>query len=426
MKRYLTALLAMIGLLAGSADLALASQTSFKDITSYADGERFRIVLAFDKQPKPIVKYYDKSIQIDVPGGLVTPSRRSFDVNHAGVKEINFYQISPSLLRIRVFPSGSVNDLKNAFSTEIDGEKMVLALGPKSVPASETLTPVPVKASIPPSPSEEPKTATISENASPAPETVATGEPEVPSATDEVSLSIDEDKDLLAKLHGALEEIKNADTRGKAPADRTMAKPVSLLNGGDAQALPPAPSASEAFMKIGSALFIVLSLIFVIAYGAKKYLGAAEGAFGAKRQLKVLSNHFIGVKKNVTIVEVGGEILVLGVTNNSINLLARYTDPDKIESIRMTHRLPDKPLGVFKKLPIASWFAGRKTAPAAKPVNPAFARQMASYAETMEQAKSPATDGPEDNGITTRKDELVNNVAKSIGRKFRSVEEAAG
>lgn len=427
MKRYLAVLLATMGFLTATADRAQAAQTTFKDITSYASGEQFRIVLAFDRQPKPVVKYYEKSIQIDVPNGHVRPGRRSFDVNHAGVKEINFYQISPDLLRIRVFPTAGVEELKSSFSTELTDEKLVLALGPKAanmVAPSEILTPAtPEVSKNTVIGGDEAAIPAAEKSAEPvaSPESVPVAAAEEGKGGDAVSRTLDEDKDLLAKLHNALEDIKNSDAAAKDGGGKSAATPVSFLKAPESQSLPQAPSMGEAVVKIGSALLIVLALIFIIAYGAKKYLGAMEGGFGAKRQLKVLSNHFIGVKKNVTIVEVAGEILVLGVTNNNISLLARYTDPEKIEGIRHAHRLPDKPMGMFKKLPLAAWLEKRKT-PAPKKVNPAFARQMASYAETAEFSKPSAAAETEDNGITTRKDELVSNIARSIGQKFRTME----
>lgn len=416
MKKIIVVMTFLAGLLMGTIPEAAASPVVFKDITSFTAGDQFRVALAFDASPKTIVKYYEKSIQIDVPGGFVKPAQRQFSVNHAGIKEINLYQISPSLLRIRIFPLESVAALKKSFSLEANGEKLVFAVGPKGAPMPETLTAAPVEASknqalneiAPVNDGKAPEADVASAAASSAGDNV-TAENAAPMTA--------EDAELIARLQSTLNQLKTESDPGKEKTDGRVIK-AGMLSTPDKPTLPEAPSLGEAFVKIGSALAVVLALILVISFAAKKYLGALEGGFGGKKQLKVLSSHFIGVKKNVTIIEVGGEVLVLGVTNHNINLLARYSEPEKIEEIKFAHRLPDKPMGVFKKLPFMGWLENRRSAK--KPVNPAFARQIASYEETM---KTTSRGGEaEGNGIQTRKDEMVSDVARSIAGKLRTLQ----
>lgn len=409
----------LAGLLMGTIPEAAAAPVAFKDITSFTAGDQFRVALAFDASPKTIVKYYEKSIQVDVPGGYVKPAQRQFSVNHAGIKEIDLYQISPSLLRIRIFPQESVAALKKSFSLEANGEKLVFAIGPKEVPVLGTLTAAPAEAS---------KNQAVNEiaptNDGKAPEAgvaqaaAASAREEVPAENTAPPVSA-EDAELIAHLQSTLNQLKaDSDPSKDKEKNNGGVKEAGMLSTMEKPSLPQAPSLGEAFVKIGSALAVVLALILVISFAAKKYLGALEGGFGGKKQLKVLSSHFIGVKKNVTIIEVGGEVLVLGVTNNNINLLARYSEPEKIEEIKFAHRLPNKPMGVFKKLPFMGWFENRRNAK--KPVNPAFARQIASYEETLKTTSKGAE--AEGNGIQTRKDEMVSDVARSIAGKLRTLQ----
>lgn len=55
---------------------------------------------------------------------------------------------------------------------------------------------------------------------------------------------------------------------------------------------------------------------------------------GAKIPVKVLSTSYLGQKKNITLVDVAGEVLVLGVTPSSINLLTKVEDLDSLERLR--------------------------------------------------------------------------------------------
>ena len=412
-------LLAMVAILSGRAEAAV---NSFKDITSYTSGEEFRIVMAFSGTPKPIVKYYEKSIQIDIADAHVSPAKRVFDVNHVGIKSINVYQANPNLLRIRIFPSEGIKELKESFSSSVNHEKLVFSVGPKGaalLPVTEKLTP-----------QEESASKTAASNPSAMPETPKAAI-ETPVMAEEAAKTEEKtepamgeapgDDKILANIQKSLDEIKKEDvkTDGQAVSAPKIQQAGMLGSPEPSQV----PGMGEAFIKIGSALMIVLALILAISYGAKKFLGVAEGGLGTKKQMKILSSHFIGVKKNVTIIEVAGEVLVLGVTNNNVNLLARYTDPEKIELIKMTHRLPDRPMGVFKKLPMFGWM--KKKQPVQRPVNPMFARQVASYAENMKEAADAKEVKEKKPEIETRKDEMVSSVARSIADRLRTMEEAA-
>jgi flagellar biogenesis protein FliO len=50
--------------------------------------------------------------------------------------------------------------------------------------------------------------------------------------------------------------------------------------------------------------------------------------------VNVLGSGFLGPKKNIVLVEVAGEVLVLGMSQDNISLLTNITDPEKIEEIK--------------------------------------------------------------------------------------------
>ncbi len=188
-----------------------------------------------------------------------------------------------------------------------------------------------------------------------------------------------------------------------------------FLNYSDPE-VPALPSFGKSLVKIGGALAVVLAMVLLLAFTAKKYLSGMETAMGAKKQLKVLSNHFIGVKKSVTLVELAGEVLVLGVTSDNINLLARYDDPEKIERIKFTHRLPDRPMGIFKRLPIFSRASGKRDGK-----NPAFAKQVEASARAMNEM--------EDKKAAERKsakETLISEAVYSIASRLRALENTTG
>jgi len=50
--------------------------------------------------------------------------------------------------------------------------------------------------------------------------------------------------------------------------------------------------------------------------------------------VKVISSTYIGVKKNISLVEVPGAVLVLGISGEAISLLSKIEDPEILEAIR--------------------------------------------------------------------------------------------
>ena len=60
-------------------------------------------------------------------------------------------------------------------------------------------------------------------------------------------------------------------------------------------------------------------------------------AFGGGNLVQVLSTSFLAPKKNIALVEVAGEILVLGVSDQNISLLTSIREPRRIEEIKSAH-----------------------------------------------------------------------------------------
>jgi flagellar protein FliO/FliZ len=92
------------------------------------------------------------------------------------------------------------------------------------------------------------------------------------------------------------------------------------------------PELTGAVLKMALALLLVLAILWAVQRWARRNL--ANGPAGIKRRLvRVLGNHYLGVKKSITIVQVPGSILVLGIGAEQISLLSRIDDPQAIARI---------------------------------------------------------------------------------------------
>lgn len=72
----------------------------------------------------------------------------------------------------------------------------------------------------------------------------------------------------------------------------------------------------------GERIALLIGLLAVIAGGAF-YVAKRVGRPGqnSQTQIKVLTQHYLGPKKSLAIVRVAGESILIGVTDNSINLI---------------------------------------------------------------------------------------------------------
>ncbi len=102
-------------------------------------------------------------------------------------------------------------------------------------------------------------------------------------------------------------------------------------------------------LKMLFALGAVLAILLFVYYFAKKIMNTGKLHYKDKL-IRVLACNYIGVKKNISIVEVAGSILVLGITNDNIRLLTKIEDKEMIEKL-FAGDASDKPAsGIFNKI----------------------------------------------------------------------------
>jgi len=353
-----------------------ANLNRFKNLTAYSVSGDFRLVFAFEGKPKEKVRFLEKSVEIVFSDATVSPAEKIYEINRAGISGVTVYQSDPQTVRINIKSGGDMKEFRKRLSLKRqDGKFIVNVAAPPPAAAPKQIAEKNLKK---PAQTEKPVTG----------------------------------KNVVEELTASLSNIGRSSTPQDEKPDETI---DGFLNY-EKPSVSQLPSFGESMVKVGGALAIVLALALFLALGARKYLLGGAGGVGIKRQVQVLSNHFIGVKKSVTLVEIGGEILALGVTNENINLLARYDAPEKIERIMLNHRLPDKPMGIFKKLPFINRVSGRK-----KPAQSDFSRKIENYAKSLEE-----NDSQKNSKKQPTKEELLSNAAKVITSRLRAMENKPG
>jgi flagellar protein FliO/FliZ len=291
--------------------------------------------------------FYPKSIQIDLPNAYTVPAKREF---HPGGSVTNAMaaQLSADKVRTRLFISSDPRAFSSAWKVKRDGATVTLTLEKKS---GATIAPVKDTAVTPAKPLA---IEASQETASPRQETVS-------------SKSLEQDAgDLLAKT-----EKESAGNRAKAaPPVKTEkaepAPPQSALGKGlgllakpayaaeapkavepekpqakkliayEEPKAPEAPSLTAMTGRMIGALALVVSLVLALAWVAQKYMGKFNTAFGNGGLVKVLTTSSIGIKKQISVVDVAGEIIVLGISGDNITML---TTIDNVESADRLRRM---------------------------------------------------------------------------------------
>ena len=85
------------------------------------------------------------------------------------------------------------------------------------------------------------------------------------------------------------------------------------------------PDLLSTVLKMITALVIVLGGLFIVFYFLRRILKREVGG-SSEKLIRVLASSYIGVKKNISLIEVPGSILVLGVTSDNICLLTKIED----------------------------------------------------------------------------------------------------
>lgn len=92
------------------------------------------------------------------------------------------------------------------------------------------------------------------------------------------------------------------------------------------------PDLISTSLRMLAALAIVMAALIILFYFVKRRFSADNGR-SKGNLIRVIANTYIGVKKNISLVEIPGAILVVGVTNDRISLLSKIEDKEILENL---------------------------------------------------------------------------------------------
>ncbi len=97
-----------------------------------------------------------------------------------------------------------------------------------------------------------------------------------------------------------------------------------------------APDPISTILQMLTALAVVVGALLVAFYVVKRFLKKDTGGSG-NPLIRVIASQYVGIKKNIALVEVPGAVLVLGISNDRINLLTKIEDQTVLDGIKTNH-----------------------------------------------------------------------------------------
>ena len=322
------------------AKVNLSNMNRLENVETKFTEDELTIKLYFKKPlvhlRKPI--FFEKSIQVDFPLAYSQPAKQFLKTGDSQISQIYVSQFNSRTMRVRfILGKNEEGDYKNKFHMERDGDSLIVR-----VERDETDILGQLLARTTEKINEKRQTNKLNKfndiNIEEKREVksqpiLSDAKKTTPSNSDD--LKLDSTKKIKTASYNKRPKWKTAMNRtGESsssikktsfglhrPDDKKNSEPVSLLSSG---------------LRMVTTLSLVLGLIFLLFFGFKKYV-LKNTAFGGGKLVQVLSTNFLAPKKNIALVEVAGEILVLGVSDQSISLLTSIREPDRIEEIKNAH-----------------------------------------------------------------------------------------
>ena len=331
-----------------------------KNVYTSKVGDGFIVRLEFEKPvgdyKEPV--FFDKSVQIDFPLAFIKPAKKYFPADSFSTTKVFAAQFDAETLRIRFLKKDKSDDLRGRFHLARQGRFMIVRLdqvGPVFNPNSVTI----VKSREPDNDDlmTEDELAVFLARASAKiraqkkKKALATTKlkgistPVQTRNTEKVE-KVPDNKVTRAGMgvEPIVDRIKNAARKNskseketvtqKSKNDRSSVKRNLGFSLKDSRPIGKPIELVPSSLKMLSMLVLVLGIMFLLFFGFKKYVLKNTMFGGGEKLVNVLGSGFLGPKKNIVLVEVAGEVLVLGMSQDNISLLTNITDPEKIEEIK--------------------------------------------------------------------------------------------
>jgi flagellar biosynthetic protein FliO len=87
-------------------------------------------------------------------------------------------------------------------------------------------------------------------------------------------------------------------------------------------------------LKMISALAVVLGVMLACLWAARKFMNNKGAGVDDGQMIRVLSTRYLGPKSSILLLDVLGNVIVVGVSGSQITMLTTITDEESLERLR--------------------------------------------------------------------------------------------
>ncbi len=254
-------------------------------------------------------EFFRDIIQVSIKDGSVYPAKIT-PVNNSEITKVFAYQYTPNLIRARFSVSGEAESYQDRVSVDVVGNRIQLKIKPKA-----GATPVGAPANVSVSKADLSKEVARTEGEKSLLNQIILGAPKTPEAP---VTKKDLKKDSLSLTQSA------ATTSLTGPKSSALSQFARLFVWGS--------------LLVG---FMVGAFLFFKKTKNKKGLpprgmiGKFIQKFSGQKKSKgpsieVIANHYLGPKKSIAVVKIKDKTLILGITDESINLITQMNELDPL------------------------------------------------------------------------------------------------
>ena len=278
--------------------------------------------------------FYKKSIQMDFPRAYSQPAKQFLTTGNNQISQIYVSQFNARKMRVRfILGKGVKESYDSRFHLQKKNNSLTVRVDLKQVDLLDRLL-----ARAMAKDEEKKREQQINKISTDVENKKTIKKPVRSQVKKELMIDSSDFKyDLSDKIKTASFN-KNPQWKEGKKKPENLSKPVTksslnFLNPGDNKNMKPAGLMPSAF-KMMMTLSVVLGLIYLLFFGFKKYVLKNTVFGGGGKLIQVVSTNYLAPKKNISLVEVAGEILVLGISDQNISLLTSIREPERIEDIK--------------------------------------------------------------------------------------------
>ena len=343
----------------------LSSYNFLRDVAVDHQAGELLIQLKFRKPPTDFLgpEFFKKSIQMDFPSAYVNPSKRYFDTGDERVRQVYVSQLDPKRMRLRLILAPGTPSLAGQMVIEQEGRVLNIRIQQPNPEPSQAFSETPdelasllarankIQTSKSPQGAPAIKTKTSAgQKAQPAAPAFLFHDTLAPEIPGPVSSAKKINKTAPALSKSLSEALKKERPKEAAPSQPLQLKThkAGILDF-DTGLTEGKVDLFSASLKMVYTLVLVLGLMFLIFHLFKKF-GLKNSVFGGEgKPIKVLSTGFLAPRKSIALVEVAGDVLVIGISNEQISLLGNVNDPEQIAQIKRDPAKKERPKKKMKE-----------------------------------------------------------------------------